>query len=224
VGFVGVLEVEPLHTVHVYGAREKPALRSRLLHSICLDLAATCTVVSDIADVNEPTAQGGLFPGTVDVDGVERFDLKYPDEAHNAETLMVDPVNGDIYIVVKSGDGESPIFRAAAPLDPDNDIVMEYVLTLTFGEGALPGDTETTAGDISRDGSLIAIRTYDHAFMWRRIPGATIAEALQTEPCPVPLKDEGQGEALGFSSGGGRDYYTLGEGSMVGISFYNSPW
>ncbi len=169
--------------------------------------------------VPEPEVEGGLIPPTITLSGVERFDLEYPDGAHNAESMMVDPWNGDVYVVVKSGKGQSPVFRAAAPLVSGPLLKLEQVAYLEFGEGLLAGDPETTAADINPEGTEVVIRTYDKAFLWRRLPGATVGEALTTEPCPLPLKEEGMGEALGFAADG-KGYYTCGEGSMVAISYY----
>ncbi len=168
--------------------------------------------------VPEPAVQGSLIPPTVTLSGVERIDLQYPDHPHNAESMMVDPWNGDVYVVVKAGDGDSPVFRAAAPLSDGQTVVLEQVAFLKFGQGALPGNTETTAADIHPAGTEIVIRTYDAAFLWRRLPGETMADALATEPCPLPLKDEGQGEALGFAADG-KGSCTCGEGSLVAISY-----
>ncbi len=167
--------------------------------------------------VPEPAVPAGN--PTLTLSGVETFTLQYPDDSHNAETLLVDPSNGDLYIVAKSNDGVSPVFRAAAPLSGSGTMVMDLVTTLYFGEGLLPGDTTTTGGDISPSGTAIAIRTYDSAYVFRRPPGTSVAEALETEPCPVPLAKEGQGEALGFATDEGG-YYTMGEGKVVPLSFY----
>jgi hypothetical protein len=164
-----------------------------------------------------PVGDGGLLPVTLNE--VDRFDFVYPDRPHNAETLLVDPPTGDLFIVVKSGDGDSPVFAARAPLVAGATTVLEQVARLRFGVDPLPGDTTTTAGDIAAAGDLIAIRTYDHAFVWRRSPGHSIADALSTPPCPAPLRDEGQGEALGFAIDG-NGYYTLSEGSAVRLFFY----
>jgi hypothetical protein len=169
--------------------------------------------------VAEPEVKSIPDPPYVTLQDVETFTLKYPDEAHNAETLLVDPLNGDVYIAVKTGNGISPVFRAHAPLSSIGTITMEAVATLTFGKEPLAGSAPTTGGDISADGDEIAIRTYDSAFIWRRIPGGTIAEAFATEPCPIPLANEVQGEALGFSADG-NDYYTVSEGSSIPIYFY----
>jgi hypothetical protein len=132
---------------------------------------------------------------------------------------MIDTRTGDLYVVVKADSGVSPVFRAAAPLATGSTITLEEVAVLTFGAGSLPGDTTTTGGDISASGAEILIRTYDSAYLWRRVRGASIAEALATEPCRVPLASEGQGEAIGFATDG-AGYLSTGEGSLVAISYY----
>lgn len=165
--------------------------------------------------VKEPANPSGTgtFPTS------ERFELVYPDGPHDAESLLVDPRTGDVYIVVKAVSGASPVFRAAAPLSSAAPITLEQVASLTFGAGALAGDTTTTGGDISPSGAELLVRTYDTAFIWRRTASATVAEALATEPCPVPLATEGQGEAIGFAADGSA-YYSTGEGSSIAISAY----
>jgi hypothetical protein len=165
--------------------------------------------------VREPASPSGAGSFSA----IDRFDLVYPDRPHNAETLLVDPRTGEVFIVVKDGSGVSPVFRAAAPLATGVTITLEQVSELRFGAGMLPGDTTTTGGDISPSGDEILIRTYDSAYLWRRSSGVSVAEALATEPCRVPLATEGQGEAIGFATDGGG-YFSTSEGSFVAISFY----
>jgi hypothetical protein len=158
----------------------------------------------------EPKVDPGAAPTTTTLAGVETFTLSYPDGAHNAETLLVDPVTSDLFIVVKAN-GMSPVFRAKAPLSSEGPIVLDQVATLVFGSGALPGSTQTTAGDISANGEWIAVRTYSSAFLWRRPTGSSVGEALAGPPCPIPLRFEPQGEALGFLVDG-SGYVTVSEG------------
>lgn len=169
--------------------------------------------------VAEP--QAGTATTAKTLQGVERFTFEYPDHAHNAETLLVDPRTGDLFVVVKASDGVTPVFRAAAPLQADQTTTLEQVALLQF-DGPDSDSRLTTAGDISPSGDEIAIRTYHTAFVWRRLPGASVADALTTEPCPIPLADEGQGEALGYRADG-TGYFTLGEGQLVGLHFYERP-
>lgn len=173
----------------------------------------------DVYRVAEPDIRGASPTTPVSLTAVEHFTLRYPDRAHNAETLLVDPTSGDVYIVVKSGDGVSPVFRAAAPLSAAAPIPLSAVATLRFGSAPLAGNRTTTGGDISPRGDEIAIRTYDSAYLWRRAPGATVAEALSGMPCPLPLSLEIQGEALGFAADS-SGYYTVSEGAMQPIHFY----
>jgi hypothetical protein len=181
-------------------------------------LSRSSIAVYRALEPNAPSAPS-LLPPTLALTGAEKFVLRYPDGAHNAETLLVDPVTGDLFIVEKASNGDSQIFRAAAPLSATATITLESVGRLRFGTGALPGNVTTTGGDISASGRAIAIRTYDHAFLWRRAPGESVARALLGEPCALPLASEGQGEALGFASDE-QGYFTLSEGRAVPISFY----
>lgn len=168
--------------------------------------------------VVEPLLEAGAGVVTLSLDGVERFDLVYPDGAHNAETLLVDPRSGDVYIVTKASSGLSQVFCAAAPLASGSATTVEQVAALTFGAEPLPGNTTTTGGDITAAGDAIAIRTYSSAFLWRRAEGASVADALATAPCPIPLAVENQGEALGFAADD-SGYYTLSEGAQVELHF-----
>lgn len=168
--------------------------------------------------VVEPVVDTSGGPNTVLISTFETFTLVYADGAHNAETLMVDPQNGDVYIVTKEASGKSQIFRAAAPLSNANTITMTEVGKVDFSQAPLSGNL-TTGGDISAQGNLIVVRTYPGAFMWRRANGMSIAEAFAGEPCVVPLETEPQGEGIGFAADG-SGYFTISEGSNQPLYFY----
>ena len=162
--------------------------------------------------VEEPTVSAGSAPVTVDLSGVATLTLKYPDTAHDAETLLVDPKDGDLYIVVKDLLGVSPVYRSAAPHDEKDTRALTKVTTLTFGKGLLAGAkfTMTTAGDVSADGKRILIKTYLDVFLWRRATGTPLWKALETKPCALPVANEPQGETVAFDAKTYR-YYTLSE-------------
>ena len=166
----------------------------------------------------EPEVTTSLL--NITLTNVDRLEFRYPDSrGENAETLLVDPTNGDIYVVSKDGSGEARVYRASPPFVPLDRVTMTLVTTLQFGTAPLIGDTSTTAGDFSPSGDLFAIRTYDTAYAWRRPAGTTVDAALATAPCPLPVRSEGQGEAFGFNRDG-TGYFTLGEGSLVQLSSY----
>ena len=161
--------------------------------------------------VPEPVVDPDADPVQEEIADFDTLTLLYPDEPHNAETLMVDPVTGDLYVVTKDIEGNSSVFRKAAPHEDGSESTLEWVADLTFGVDPLPGSTRTTAGDFSPLGDRIAIRTYSGAFLWRRDQSATIADAFAGEPCDMGAPDEPQGEALAFTRDG-AGYLTLSEG------------
>lgn len=149
----------------------------------------------------EPRLDGMAPDEPVKVDGVEGFELVYPDRPHDAETLLVDPSSGEVYVITK-WDPRSRFYRAGLD-DPSTVTPLEYVGDLPF--------TGATGGDVSPDGRLIVIRTYFSAYSWQRDPGTSIAEALRSDGCPVPVAREPQGEAICFSSDV-EGYITISEG------------
>ena len=106
-------------------------------------------------------------PGVTSV-AAERIALHYPDGAHDAETLLVDPRDGTIAIVTKNLSGSSGVYTAT------RSGALKKRLTLKLGLGQL-----LTAGDVSADGRTIVLRSYDRAFVWTRKRGETLARALR---------------------------------------------
>lgn len=150
---------------------------------------------------------------------VERFDFEYPDgQDYDSETLLVDPVSTDLFLVTKTTNGSSGVYRAPAPLVSGSKRTLELVATLRTAHDGERGSERTTGGTISPDGSLILVKTYTRAYLWMRAPGQSIGEAMRALPCPAPLPREPQGEAIGFSANS-RGYFTLSEGSSQPIYF-----
>ncbi len=148
------------------------------------------------------TSSPSRGPGVTSV-AAERIALRYPDGAHDAETLLVDPRDGTIAIVTKDLSGSSGVYTATG------SGVLKKRLTLKLGLGQL-----LTAGDVSADGRTIVLRSYDRAFVWTRKRGESLAQALRRTPCTADanLLVEGQGEALALTRDG-RAFYTVPEGA-----------
>jgi hypothetical protein len=62
---------------------------------------------------------------------------------------------------------------------------------------------------VSADGALVALRTYETIWVFPRVAGRSVAEALAGDPCQAATAAEAQGEAVGFS---GRSLITISEG------------
>jgi len=161
--------------------------------------------------VAEPTVSATQQPVNVNLTGVQKFTLKYEDGPRDAETLMVDPTNGDLYVLSKRV-SQSKVYRVpAAELVTGTTITMRAVAQLPWGW--------TTGGDISPNGSEVIIRGYFNASLWRRPPGGNLWDAFSGTQYPVPLATEPQGEAICFE-GNGRGYYTTSEGAHQPIYYY----
>ncbi|MCA2977283.1 MAG: hypothetical protein INH41_04665 [Myxococcaceae bacterium] len=202
------------------GPGPQPSVSSIYVGDIGSNAVSRSTVV--VYRVPEPSVSAPatllMPPASIALPQVEAFTFSYPGSMRNAETLLVDPTSGDLYIVEKRGNGPSGVFRAAAPLSSSGVTMLQQVAVLAFGQGALSGSAEATGGDISPDGRELIVRSYDRAFLWRRAPGATVADAFATPPCPIPLVPQNQGEALGFARDG-RGYYSASENDDA-IYFY----
>ncbi|MCA9717912.1 MAG: hypothetical protein KC468_24785, partial [Myxococcales bacterium] len=119
--------------------------------------------------VPEPTVQGaGGEP--VALSGVEAIELQYPDTPHNAETLLVDPISGDLLIVTKGE--ETRLFQLPAPLAAGGPYTLVEVPALSFPSAV------ATGGDVSPLGDFVIVRTYSDAYLWLRAQGGALADAL----------------------------------------------
>ncbi len=147
------------------------------------------------------------------------LDLTYPDgEMLDSEAMLFDPVTQDILLVTKDYGGEARIYRKPAPHLPDTTTELELLATLDFSASPLTGGA-TTGADISPLGDLIVIRTYGStAYVFRRDQAFDLADAFSTEPCPVKLVAERQGETIAFAADS-AGLYTLSEGENQPINY-----
>jgi hypothetical protein len=163
--------------------------------------------------VREPVLSEGVEPQELTLADVEALHLIYPGgEKHNAESLLVDPLSADLYVITKLASGTTRVFRAAAPRSTELPAPLTLVATLNFVEEPLAG-AQVTAADISASGDAILVRTYATAYWWPRGANVSIGDALVAQPCVaiIPWQEQ-QGEAIAFDTDG-ASYYTLSEGS-----------
>ncbi|BCG58252.1 sugar-binding protein [Paenibacillus sp. URB8-2] len=158
----------------------------------------------------------------------EKIILQYPGGPTNSEALMVDPVTGDLFLVMKEHTDGDPALKnrvckaSKASLDAYAD--TGNVLTMTQVALVTPrlNSVRTvgpTAADISPDGSLILIKNLEEAFIWQRSPGESVESVLagnEVAPIYVPVAvgqtlSVGNGEAATFAADGSK-FYTVTEG------------
>ena len=170
--------------------------------------------------VPEPAvATSKTTTSTTTLTGVTRFDVTYPGGiSYDAETLLVDPIGGAVHIVTKATSGVSEVFRFS-PGATSGSPALSHVATLRLPG---PGNLQATGGAISRDGSIVTIRTYDHLLRWRRASGSTLVATLANAPCVDALAWQPQGESVAFS-GDSRSLLVTSEGSHSAITSYPLP-
>ena len=148
----------------------------------------------------------------------ERIDGMYPDGlAWDAEALLIDPVTADIYVVTKGGEASSIVYQLpAAQAVSESPQTLREVASLELPAGL---DGSVTGGDISPDGSLIMLRTYNWVYLWPRLAGESITDAFTAPPCSLQIQPESQGEAAAFQ-GNGQDLVLTTEGEFPAINTY----
>ncbi|MGD0078440.1 MAG: PE-PGRS family protein [Sedimentisphaerales bacterium] len=156
-----------------------------------------------------PLSDANQKPANVTLTGVEKIELVYPDGPRDAETLMLDPLTKDLYIVTK--EGRSRVYRAAYPQSVSEKTTLEYVAKLSWGMA--------TGGDISPDGQMIIVRGYFGASLWMRPKEGPLWGAFAGPECNVPIIPESQGEAIGFDANG-TGYYTTSENRRQPIYYF----
>ncbi|HEY8092242.1 MAG TPA: hypothetical protein VID93_00610 [Acidimicrobiales bacterium] len=178
------------------------------------------------------TTNGEVIAVTPDV-----ITLTYPNGAqHNVETTFVDPTNGDLYLVTK----EVPalVFKApAAALQPGASIVLGApIATIDALDHNTNPAAKPTGGDMSVDGTVLAIKTLDRTFFWHRSPGQSVQNLLSHDPAGQCIYDDatdvqhgvtpmlpdlGHGEAIAFSPDG-QQLATIAEGGQAPLRLFHA--
>ncbi|WP_448627474.1 hypothetical protein [Geodermatophilus sp. URMC 64] len=144
------------------------------------------------------------------------FRMTYPDGPHDAESLLLAP-DGTPYLVTKEILGASGVYRPTAALADGGTVALERVASVNFtltgtdgGPVGRAGQLMATGGAVSRDGTLLALRTYTDAYVWP-LSGSDVAGALGAAPVRIALPSAPQGEAISFSADD-RQLVVAGEG------------
>lgn len=128
----------------------------------------------------------------------EVWRLRYPDGPHDAESLAVAP-GGAAVMVTKSLLGSSAVY--AVPARPSGVQTLRkigeirFALTGTPGGPNAVGQLTATGAAFSRDGTVLAVRTYTDAYLWRVVDG-DVAGALRTAAVRTALPAQPQGEGI----------------------------
>jgi hypothetical protein len=147
------------------------------------------------------------------------IDLTYPDgQMLDSESIMVDPVTQDLYLVTKDYAGPADVYRKSPPHEHDTTTELELVTAFDFSSSPLSGSA-TTGADWSPLGDQAVIRTYNnYVYLWRRDQAEPVEAMWATEPCEIRMPFERQSESIAFDVDGGG-LWSLSEGEQQPLNF-----
>lgn len=135
-----------------------------------------------------------------ETENADAIKIEYPDVRRDAETLMVNPNTGDIYILTKRLSGAAGVYKLAANYSLEKSNKLEK--TADFSVPAIPNGF-LTGGDISPDGKRVIICDYFSAYEIVLPENAkNFDEIWKQKPVIVELGEREQGEAVGYSAEG----------------------
>ena len=160
--------------------------------------------------VREPKVEGANVNSSkkipVSTESAEAIKFDYPDVRHDAETLLVHPKTGDIYVLSKRLQGAAGVYKLPANYSLGKTNRLEKIAD--FAVPALPNGF-VTGGDISPDGKRIVICDYFAAYEIVLPENAqNFDEIWKEKPEIVQLGERAQGEAVCCSADGNSIYAT----------------
>ena len=176
----------------------------------------------DIYRVDEPSVSRTADGSDVTTAAPQEWRLRYPTGPSNAESLAVAP-GGAAYIVTKVFDGQSRVYAVPPTPDPSKVRTLTQIGIISFSLTGSPdpfapvGELTATGAALSRDGSMLAVRTYSDAYVWRVSRGG-VAAAVRAAPTHIVLPEQPQGEGVTFD---GTSLLTDSE--KVGSAVYVVP-
>jgi len=131
--------------------------------------------------------------------------FKYPDTPHNAETMVVQPRSGDIYVLTKRLDGPSLVFKIKPQFGSTQVVIGEKV-----GEVSLPAVPNglLTGGSVSQDGKIVFLCDYSAGYELDLGAATNFDDVWKRKPIRVDLGDRKHGEAVTFGADGNEIFGT----------------
>jgi hypothetical protein len=150
--------------------------------------------------IKEPLLSGK----TMEVEHMDKLVFKLPDGIRDTESIMVDPISNQFYIISKR-EREVRLYEITFPHASDT-LQAVYLGKLPF--------SDIVAADISPDGSEVLLKNYTEIYYWKRGSDESILKLLQREPVKLNYDPENQGEAIAWKRDG-TGFYTLSESGLM---------
>jgi hypothetical protein len=159
-----------------------------------------------------PNAAASSRRSPMATDAAEVLNFTY-ESKYDAETLAVNPNTGDIYVLTKRREGPAAVYKIKPQFGPQ-PVAAEKV-----GEVRVPSipDGLLTGGDISPDGTRVALCDYVAGYELTLPPGAQYFDEIWKQaPAYVDLGEREVGESIAYSPDGNSLFATSeGGGSPI---------
>jgi len=157
-----------------------------------------------IYKVREPkiagTDKSSSKKNPIETENAEAIRFIYPDIRRDAETLMIHPQTGDIYVLSKSFSQPSGVYKLDANYDLNKTNTLKKIAD--FAVPAVPNGL-LTGGDISPDGRRIILCDYFNGYeIMLPEEAKDFDEIWRQTPQIVDLGAREQGEAICYSVDG----------------------
>lgn len=173
------------------------------------DNALNYIYIADIGDNNAQYSNYAIYrfpePTADTVFSPDKISFQYEDGSYDAESVLVDPLTKDIYIITKKGTA-ARVYKLPYPQSTTAVIRATFVTTLSFN-GAV-------GAAFSANGKEIIIKNYGKLYYWTRSANEALQTTLQKTPVLLSYQQEPQGEAVCFKNDG-SGFFTLSEKSFM---------
>jgi hypothetical protein len=166
----------------------------------------------EIYRIPEPTASTDTASSTsaspLATEPAQTMRLRYPDGSNDAETLLVHPWSGDIYVVTKTKSGPAGVFRMQPAFGTGTVVTSTKIADI-----AVPSSPEghLTGGSMSPDGRRVMLCDLEGGYELVLPEGATDPDDIWRQaPLTVDLGDRKQGEGVSYGRDG-RSLYASSE-------------
>lgn len=138
--------------------------------------------------------------------GTESMRFVYPDFDQDAETLMVQPQTGDVYVVTKRVSGSAGVYKLMPEFATDKLQKATFIAELSVP--SIPNGF-LTGGDISPDGTRVVVCDYRQAYeLTLDNAAASFDEIWKGNAEPIELGRREAGEAICYGTDGATLYAT----------------
>ncbi len=165
--------------------------------------------VHEIYRISEPTIEAGNGSEnksilSTPVDGTIRF--SYPDGNHNAESLLVHPDLGDIYIVTKRVNGPAGVYRVKPDFDSKSVLIAVKVADISVP--SVPNGF-LTGGDISPGGKRVVLCDYFGGYEFTLAEkSSNFDDVWKQKSAVIDIGQRDGGEAVCYSADGNSIFAT----------------